>query len=56
MHPQSLYDALVREHERDVAARAREHMLVLRRRERSLAASARRPAGRRAVRVRAAAA
>ncbi|GEN79444.1 hypothetical protein [Actinotalea fermentans] len=36
MHPQSLFDALVREHERATAQRVREHQLTLRRRERSL--------------------
>ncbi len=36
MHPQSHYDALVREHERATAQRMREHQLTLRRRERSL--------------------
>lgn len=36
MHPQSHYDALVREHERATAQRVREHQLTLRRRERSL--------------------
>ena len=37
MHPQSLYDALVREHERAARLRAREHQLAVRRRERPLA-------------------
>lgn len=36
MHPQSQFDALVREHERATAQRMREHQLTLRRRERSL--------------------
>lgn len=36
MHPQSQFDALVREHERATAQRVREHQLTLRRRERSL--------------------
>lgn len=36
MHPQSQFDALVREHERATAQRMREHQLALRRRERSL--------------------
>lgn len=36
MHPQSQFDALVREHERATAQRMREHQLTLRRRERPL--------------------
>ncbi|NLE72654.1 MAG: hypothetical protein GX609_11315 [Actinomycetales bacterium] len=60
MHPQSWYDALVREHERATDLRAREHELTLRRRERSLATgpvrlvAPRRGPGRRSPRTRAA--
>lgn len=36
MHPQSQFDALVREHERATLQRVREHQLTLRRRERTL--------------------
>lgn len=41
MHPQSQFDAVVREHERATAQRMREHQLTLRRRERSLPTSTR---------------
>lgn len=55
MHPQSNFDALVREHERATDLRAREHQLALRRRERTpLTPPVRRPAGRRTARTRAA--
>lgn len=37
MHPLTVYDIAIRDHERDTAARLREHLLTLRLRDRRVA-------------------
>ena len=43
MHPLTVYDIAIRDHERDTAARQREHLLSQRRRDRQVAPPPRQP-------------